>query len=86
MPAYLVVWLSGWWLNAKRPQASLMVWLGTMLAASAAAFAISNVFWYAFSEGFTGWSVARFAAGVLPYYPAYAGPALGYVALAWLVR
>jgi hypothetical protein len=86
VPAYLVVWLSGWWLHAKRPQASLLGWLGTMLAASAAAFAISNAFWYAFSGGFDGWPVVRFAADVLAYYPAYAGTALGYVALAWLIR
>jgi hypothetical protein len=86
VPAYLAVWLSGWWLHAKRPQASLLGWLGAMLAASAAAFVISNAFWYAFSEGFSGWPVARFAAEVVAYYPAYAGTALGYVALAWLTR
>ena len=86
VPAYLVVWLSGWWLQATRPRASLVGWLATMLAASAAAFVISNAFWFAFSGAFGGWTLARFAAGVLPYFPAYAGPALGYVALAWLVR
>jgi hypothetical protein len=86
VPAYLVVWLSGWWLQAKGARASLVGWLGTMLVASAAAFAISNAFWYAFSGGFEGWTAARFAADILHYYAAYAGTALGYVALAWLIR
>ena len=86
VPAYLVVWLSGWWLHNTRLSASLLAWLGTMLAASLAAFTISNAFWFAFSGAFGGWTVARFAAGVLPYFPAYTGAALGYVALAWLAR
>ena len=34
VPAYLVVWLCGWWLHAKRPHASLLAWLATMLVAS----------------------------------------------------
>jgi len=86
VPAYLAVWLSGWWLQAKRPQASLPGWLGTTLAASTAAFVISNAFWYGFSGNFDGWPIARFAADVVSYYPAYVGPALAYVALAWLTR
>jgi len=86
VPAYLVVWLSGWWLQARRPHASSLAWLATMLVASIAAFTISNAFWFAFSGGFSGWTVARFATSVLPYFPAYAGPSLGYVVLAWLVR
>jgi hypothetical protein len=86
VPAYLAVWLCGWWLHAKRAHASLLIWLATMLVASLAAFAISNTFWFAFSQNFESWSVARFIAAVLPYFPAYAGPALGYVALAWLTR
>ena len=86
VPAYLAVWLCGWWLQAKSPHASLLAWLGTTLVASSISFMVSNAFWYAFSEGFNGWPVARFAVDVLPYYPAYAGTALAYVALAWFVR
>jgi hypothetical protein len=86
VPAYLLVWLCGWWLQAKKLDASLLATLGAALVASSAAFAISNVFWYVFSGQFDGWPVARFAAQVLQYYPAYAGPALGYVTFAWLVR
>jgi hypothetical protein len=85
VPAYLAVWVCGWWLQARRPHASLLAWVGTTLVASSAAFLISNAFWYAFSGRFNGWSVARFAADVLPHYPAYAGSALGYVALAWII-
>jgi hypothetical protein len=86
VPAYLLVWLGGWWLQATKLDASLVATLGATLVASSAAFAISNAFWYAFSGGFDGWPVTRFAAEVLQYYPAYVGPVLGYVALARVVR
>jgi hypothetical protein len=86
LPAYLMVWLCGWWLQAKELDASLLPMLGATLVASSAAFAISNAFWYAASGQFDGWPVMRFAAEVLQYYPAYAGPALGYVAFAWAMR
>ncbi len=85
VPAYLAVWSAGSWLQAKWPRQSLLPWLGTMLVSSAAAFALSNAFWYAFSGRFDGWPAARFAAEVVRYYPAYAGTGLGYVTLAWLV-
>jgi hypothetical protein len=86
LPTYLTVWLCGSWLQARRLHAALFAWLGTMLVASLAAFIISNAFWFAFSGGFSWWTLTRFAAAVAPYFPAYAGPALAYVALAWLVR
>jgi hypothetical protein len=86
VPAYLAVWLCGWSLHAKRLQASLPAWLAMTLVATAACFAISNAFWYVFSGNFVGWTGARFATDVLKYYPAYVGSAVGYVALAWLIR
>jgi len=86
VPAYLLVWLGGWWLHAKKPDASLLAMFIVALVAGGAAFAVSNAFWYAFSGQFDGWPATRFAAEVLQYYPAYAGPALGYVALAWGIR
>ncbi len=102
VPAYLAVWGCGWWLQWRWPQAALggssatqprekwggelLAWLTAALFATAAAFIISNAFWYAFSESFAGWSVAHFSARVLPYYPSSAGATLAYVALAWVLR
>jgi hypothetical protein len=86
VPAYLVVWLCGWWVQARKLDASLVALVSAALVASSAAFAISNALWYAFSGQFGGWPVTRFATEVLQYYPAYVGPVLGYVALDRVVR
>jgi hypothetical protein len=102
VPAYLAAWGCGWWLQRRWPQASLggsaatpprekrggdlLAWLAAALVASASAFTISNAFWYAFSESFAGWSVARFSVNVLPYFASYASATLAYVALAWALR
>jgi hypothetical protein len=101
VPAYLAVWGCGWWLQRRWPHASLgdsasplrerwggdlLAWLAAALVATSAAFVISNAFWYAFSEGFTGWSMMDFSMRVLAYYPTYAGTVLAYVVLAWALR
>jgi hypothetical protein len=85
VPAYLAVWGCGWWLQRRLPEASLLSWLAAAFVASAAAFTISNAFWYGFSESFAGWSVVDFGTRVLPYYSSYAGAMLFYVAVAWVL-
>lgn len=85
IPTYAMVWLIGRQLgNASKPLAAgpyaLYAWVAYSLA-----FLLSNAFWYGFSDKVASLSILEFSQRVAQYYLPYAGYALLYTALAWLV-
>jgi len=85
VPTYATLWLAGRWLG-KRHQSKLDVVqvASVSVGAIAAAFVISNLTWFAFSDMVNAMSLADFALAVAKYFPPYLGSAMLYLVPAWL--
>lgn len=57
---------------------------GVSVTAIAAAFVISNITWFAFSNTVNAMGLADFALAVAKYFPPYLGSAMLYLVPAWL--
>jgi len=84
VPTYAMLWLGGMWLarSAVPFEARRILPIGTLLFSLA--FLVSNLTWWAFSHRFD-MAFGDFWLSVAPYYPAYIGSGLLYVAIAALV-
>jgi hypothetical protein len=86
VPTYATLWLAGRWLY-RRHQAGgldLVQAAGVSVAAIAAAFIISNLTWFAFSNTVGSMTLTDYALAVAKYFPPYLGSAMLYLVPAWL--
>ena len=86
VPTYATLWLAGRWLG-KRHQAGRLDFVlaaGVSVAAIAAAFVISNVTWFAFSNIVQAMTLTDYGLAVAKYFPSYLGSAMLYLAPVWL--
>ena len=83
IPTYGALWLAGAWLGRTR-RLDLFHAAGISVAAVAAAFLISNVTWFAFSNTVGAMTAAQYAMAVVKYFPPYLGSALLYLVPVWL--
>ena len=87
--SYYLVWRAGVWAGTLPVREGRHPLRDTALALSAsiaAAFVVSNLGYYVFSDAARSLSPAGYAAAVVSYFPAYAGAALCYVAAVLLIE
>ncbi|MHB1677384.1 MAG: hypothetical protein ACYCSS_07585 [Sulfuriferula sp.] len=85
VPTYGVLWLTGAGLAGKHRYAVLKISLPISILAVAAAFFISNAFWYSLSGRFSAMGVIDFSARVIRYFPPYLDSTMLYLAPALIV-
>ncbi len=86
LPTYATLWLAGRWLGKRHQSGKLDIVqaAGVSVTAIAAAFVISNITWFAFSNTVNAMGLADFALAVAKYFPPYLGSAMLYLVPAWL--
>lgn len=84
IPTYALLWGAGRWLARRHADFPAAISAAVALSAVAAAFVVSNAFWYALSGTLGGMGVSSFALAVAKYFPPYLGSAALYLLPAWL--
>lgn len=84
MPTYGLLWLTGVALGAQQRYARPLVALPVSLIAISLAFIFSNSWFFAFNGVTAPISISEFWVAVAPYFPAYLGSAMLYLAPALL--
>lgn len=84
IPTYAILWGTGRWLARRHGDFPALLSAGVALAAVAAAFVVSNAFWFSLSDTVNSMSLADFSLAVAKYFPPYLGSAALYLVPAWL--
>ena len=84
IPTYAILWGTGRWLARRHGDFPALLSAGVALAAVAAAFVVSNAFWFTLSDTVNSMSLADFSLAVAKYFPPYLGSAALYLVPAWL--
>ena len=84
IPTYAILWGAGRWLARRHGDFPALLSAGVALAAVAAAFVVSNAFWFALSNTVNTLSLADYSLAVAKYFPPYLGSAALYLVPAWL--
>lgn len=82
VPTYGTLWLAGRWLAKGGLEFARVA--SVSVVAVAAAFVISNLTWFAFSNTVHDMTLADYGLAVAKYFPAYLGSAMLYLVPAWL--
>ena len=85
IPTYAAVWGAGRWLAKREQPFAALPYAVVSWVAVSIAFVLSNAFWYSFSDKVNTLSISAFAQAVAKYYTPYAGYAMMYLGVAWLV-
>ena len=85
IPTYALLWGAGRWLARRHGDFPVLLSAGVALAALAAAFVVSNAFWFALSKTVSTMSLIDYSLAVAKYFPPYLGSAALYLVPVWLV-
>jgi len=86
LPTYAVMWFTGRWLALSERGSKPLPFALAGLAATGAAFVISNVTFWAFSGQFGAMGAVEYAQAVARYFPPYLGSTALYLALGWAAQ
>lgn len=84
IPTYAILWGAGRWLARRHADFPALLSAAVALGAVAAAFVVSNAFWFALSDTLGAMGIADYALAVAKYFPPYMGSAALYLVPAWL--